>query len=64
MPEDVTGWNLLEKLFMVGVKNPTELARLLEEHDPLKVRKGAAQGVWFCVGCRDFSMVILLVSRA
>lgn len=25
---------------MVGVKDPTELARLLEEQDPLKVRSG------------------------
>lgn len=37
IPEDVTGWQLLERLYMVGVKDPTELARLLEEQDPLKV---------------------------
>lgn len=56
MPEDVTGWKLLESLFMVGMKNPSELARLLEEQDPLKVREGAGQGVRSVCFSEDWSM--------
>lgn len=32
------GWNLLERLFAIGNENPAELARVLEEEDPFKVR--------------------------
>ncbi|CAM9519665.1 unnamed protein product, partial [Hapterophycus canaliculatus] len=33
----MTGWNLLEKLHSIGINNPGELARILEEEDPFKV---------------------------
>eukprot|EP00903_Cladosiphon_okamuranus_P017092 g15749.t1 len=34
---DLNGWDLVEKLYYIGLDNPGELARLLEEEDPFKV---------------------------
>lgn len=34
---DLSGWDLVEKLHSVGVDDPAELARVLEEEDPFKV---------------------------
>lgn len=34
----LTGWDLVQKLHSIGLDNPEELARLLEEEDPFKVK--------------------------
>lgn len=34
----LTGWDLVEKLHAIGVIDPGELARILEEEDPFKVK--------------------------
>lgn len=33
----LTGWDLVNKLHSIGLDDPGELARLLEEEDPFKV---------------------------
>ena len=38
--EGLKGWDLVEKLHSIGVANPGELARLLEEEDPFEVMEG------------------------
>ncbi|CAM9814042.1 unnamed protein product [Ectocarpus sp. 12 AP-2014] len=35
--EGLKGWDLVEKLHSIGVANPGELARLLEEEDPFEI---------------------------
>lgn len=35
---ELTGWALVEKLYSIGLDNPGELARFLEEEDPFKVK--------------------------
>lgn len=38
---ELTGIDLMQTLHYIGVINPGELARILEEEDPLKVRSVA-----------------------
>lgn len=38
IPEELTGWDLVERLHYIGLDSRADLARVLQETDPFKAR--------------------------
>lgn len=58
----LTGWDLIKELHSIGIGDPVELARLLEDEDPFQVRRNT--GSYLACTCGGLTEAFLRHSMA